>query len=466
MSGNVIRRFISFFTVVIITRYLGPEQYGHYTFVISILAILSVFWNFGLGTLIVRDVARDSSKTKIYTGSIITINSILLVIAVCGLALFLTAFHYSEQIVVSALIFGFSSLFGTTTGTISAIFAAYKKMDVPAFLGVIGAVLLLIFIYYTTKESGGIVDIFLCYFLSSFFVFLISSIFFIKYFSLPVFTLDIYFLTGLMKKGLPFFMISAVNIILFRIDQVMLSKMVKSSELGMYGSAYTLFEVVLAFFPMLIMSSSFPVLSGLYKSDTKAMSNLYNSLLKYFLLFGVPISIGTMLLGHEIIITIYGSEYAEAGNILIILGSGIWVFFLSLLMSWTLTAMDKQRMVFIANFIAMILNVILNIFAIKMYGAYGAAGTTVLCEVCQVAIYIPLLLKITNIQNVITTSVKILLSSMAMTTFILLIIKYGFQINNFIGLFGIVIGSAIIYLGLSAIIKIFDKAEIKTLLKY
>ena len=351
MSGNIIRRFVSFFTTIIITRYLGPEQYGHYTFIISIIAILSVFWNFGLGTLLIRDVARDPSKTKIYTGSIVTINSILLIAAVCGLVVCLKSFNYGDQIITCALIFGASSFFGGITGSIRSVFAAYKKMDVPALLEVIGAVLLLVFIYYTAKKTGGVVDIFLCYLLSSFFIFLVSSIFFIKYFSLPVLTLNIRFLSDLMKKGLPFFMISAVAIILFRIDQVMLSKMVKSSELGMYGSAYTLFEVIIAFLPMLIMSSSFPVLSGLYKSDTRAMSNLYNSLLKYFFLFGAPISIGTMLLGHEIIITIYGPEYAEAGNILSILGSGIWIFFLSLLMSWTLTAMDKQRMVFIASLI-------------------------------------------------------------------------------------------------------------------
>ena len=71
MFGNLSSRFISFFTAVLITRFLGPAKYGQFTFVITFVTLVSVFWEFGFSPLFVRDVSKDRKLYLEYSSNMI-----------------------------------------------------------------------------------------------------------------------------------------------------------------------------------------------------------------------------------------------------------------------------------------------------------------------------------------------------------------------------------------------------------
>lgn len=92
---------------------------------------------------------------------------------------------------------------------------------------------------------------------------------------------------------------------------------------------------------MIIMRSTFPVLCEMYHKDIDAMASLFNKLFRILLFFGLPISCGTFLLGTEFMSVIFGKDYTQAGPLLSVLGGSVCVFFLTHLMGWTITAMDR-----------------------------------------------------------------------------------------------------------------------------
>jgi len=49
-----------------IARHLGPEQFGIMSFVISFVSIFIVLTDFGLTTLMVREVSKDETKLSPY----------------------------------------------------------------------------------------------------------------------------------------------------------------------------------------------------------------------------------------------------------------------------------------------------------------------------------------------------------------------------------------------------------------
>ena len=299
MLGTSFQRAVSFFTALMIVRILGPDDYGKYTFVISIITITQVLWNFGLGALITRDVAKDEPLAGTYCGGAIILKGIMGVLILTMLIIILRILNYETVIIQSVAIFGAGILLSTITGIFTSIFSAFRRMDYSVRLSAIRPVVLFLLVLWGTKDGCGIIYIFFSYFAAISVTFL-TAMTFLRKFIQPVFTLQASFLFGLMRKGFPFLLISVVSIILFRIDQLMLSKMVTNQELGYYGSAYTLFEVIISFFPMLVMSSSFPVLSNLHSKDNTAMADLVHIILKYFLLLGIPISCGAVLLGNKI----------------------------------------------------------------------------------------------------------------------------------------------------------------------
>lgn len=464
MAGRLSQRAISFVTAIIIVRILGPADYGKYTFVISIIAIAQVIWDFGLGTLITRDIAQDASLADAYSGGTIILRSISAILILTILVIVLIISHYDGVIIQSVIIYGIGIFLSSITAMFMSVFSAYRRMEYSAYLSVIRPAALLMLILYVMKAGYGITWIFFSYFIAIMLTFLIAIIF-IKKFIHPIFVLQASFLFDLMRKGFPFLLISVVSIILFRIDQLMLSKMVTNQELGYYGSAYTLFEVIISFFPMLVMSSSFPVLSSLYSKDKTAMTDLVNIILKIFLLLGIPISCGAVLLGSKITVVLYGIEYKEAGILLSILGSGIWIFFISLLLSWTLTASNKQDLVLKVTVIAMFINIIVNVFAIKTFGAAGAAITTVMCELFMMLVFIFVQIKIIK-PEIILEILKTGVCSVIMVFFIMVTKNNLFIVDNFFNLIMLIVLSAVIYIGFAFLLKAVDIKEVKTIAKY
>jgi O-antigen/teichoic acid export membrane protein len=462
--GNLLQKVISFYTAILITRYLGPERYGQYTFVISLILIVAVLWNFGFGTIIVRDVSKDKSLAAKYSGGVIFLKFFFAAIIILLSCLYLKIVNYDNVIIKAILIFGVGNFLMSINEVFISIFSAYRRMDFSAFIPIIRASVLLLAIVVIIQTEGGIIEIFLGYLISFIFVLIFSSCLIKTKFAFPVFNFNIQFLKELVIKAFPLLLISVVNIILFRIDAIMLSKMQGDVELGLYGAAYNIFEISIALFPMILMKATFPVISEQFDKNIENMKKLFVILMKYFYLLGIPLSLGTILLGKDIIIVLFGNEYINAGILLSLLGGSIWIFFLSNLLSWTLTAIYKQNYVLLSNFIVMIINIILNFIFIPLYGAKAAALTTLFCELVQL-IFLFIVFK-RNINMKFNIKIfKIIFSTIIMSSFLFTLKRLLSFPNLIIELIIIVVLSIGIYLLVISLLKVTNKNEFKLFFK-
>ncbi len=462
MGSNLFQRFISIFTLVIVTRYLGPELYGQYTFIITFASTFAILWNFGLNTLLTRDVAADKTRTERYMGSMIMIKAALFVVILPFMILYLKVLNYDNTVVLAASIFVMGSFLSSITGIFRSVFSAYRRMEFVAMQNILRPVILLtgLYIVFTLKKTGSVVDVIICYFFAFFAVFLFFSVICRWKITAPSFAVNIPFIVDLLKKGFPFLMISFVNIILFKVDHLMLSKMAGDLELGYYGAAYTLFDILLAFFPMIIMNASFPVLSMQYKNDIDEMRKLCNILMKYFLLIGIPMSCGLCLLGEEIMLGLYGESFREAGDLMSLLGFSIWICFITSLTSWILTAVEKQHLVLLSGSCAMLLNIGLNLLLIPAHGAKGAAVTTIICEAAQMVMMFIMFRRALAVKFDVKL-IQILISTVVMGCFVAVVKEAAANFHVSVLLTIAVSGAVFIYFFLlSVCFKSVSKKEI------
>ena len=178
------------------------------------------------------------------------------------------------------------------------------------------------------------------------------------------------------------------------------------------------------------MKSAFPVLAEQYKKNIFKVKQLYNVLLKYFLFLSIPMSCGTFLLGKEITVLLYGQDYEGAGILMSVLGLAIFIFFLTCLISWTLTGIDKQNYVLLSNFVVMLMNILLNFLFIPKYGALAAAVTTLVCGVIQLIIMSVALSRTIPLRNEMNLA-KIMLATIVMSGVIISIKNNVTLSNNF-----------------------------------
>ncbi len=388
MMGNVLQRVLTFATAIIITRYLGPQHYGKYTFVIALVSIMEIVWHFGLNPVYVREVSRDRSLAADFAGGMIVTRTYLAVAAFPLILAYLYLMGYSPAVITAVVIFVAGKYLMAILLIYQAVFSAYKRMGYTSLLNTIYSVSLLVTIILITRVQGGLVQIFSGYLLSFFVTFVAMSLVVRREFFTPRFTFRWKQIVAFARMGAPFLLINITYIILHKIDHLMLSKMRGDTELGFYGAAYTLFEIIIVFFPITVINAAYPVLSEYYHKNLDLMQSIFNTLMKAFLFIGLPISCGFVLLGRPIILAFFGEAYDPAGSVLVVLGGAIAIFFVSNLLSWTLTAADRQVMVLYCTLAAMISNIVLNIFFIQSWGGLGAAWATLISELVKTAVLV------------------------------------------------------------------------------
>ncbi len=105
-------------------------------------------------------------------------------------------------------------------------------------------------------------------------------------------------ITTQVKEGLPYFLLAIFGTIYYRIDSIMLSKMVPEPVVGWYGGAYRLFDM-LNFFPVIFTTAIFPVLSRLWGREEQAHKRTTQRSLEFMILIGIPVSIGAIVICRQ-----------------------------------------------------------------------------------------------------------------------------------------------------------------------
>ena len=62
VAGKAVTLAIGLASIAIITRYLGPEDYGKYTLALTYMQLFAVLADVGLFTIVVREISRDPSR--------------------------------------------------------------------------------------------------------------------------------------------------------------------------------------------------------------------------------------------------------------------------------------------------------------------------------------------------------------------------------------------------------------------
>ena len=388
MAAQLVSRFIDLGFTVVMLRLLGPHNYGNYAFAVALIGYFSIFTDFGLGTLLTREVSRDRGAIGKYLGNTMAIRVALCIasapILLGILALYSWRFGLERETVIVTLLFMASLFPSSVAAAFSAAFSAYEKMEYPAIASILTTMVRASVGLLALAIGWGVVGLGVASVAASLASAILLALMFVRMFSFPKLELDLFEGREMTWSSLPLMINNLLSTIFFRIDVMLLQPMKGSQVLGYYSSAYK-FVDGLNVFPSFVTLALFPVMSRRARSSREGLITAYTKALKVLFILAMPITLGTMIIAERLVLFLFGSEFSPAIQALQIL---IWFLpfsYVNSVTQYVIIAVEKQRFLTLAFVIGAAFNLLANLIAIPLFGLVGASVVTVLSELVLMA---------------------------------------------------------------------------------
>ncbi len=379
LFGDVFGRALGMATAIILARYLGPEDYGKYSLVVSLAYIFTIISDFGLNDLIIRDVAQDYTLAPKYIAASFITKPLLSFFSMISLILMVYLMGYPKEIILCTAVFSFHIIFNTLTNSISSAFKGFQRMEYASIVTIVNGIVGLVFVAFLAYWNGTLIEIIFSKVLTLFIGFIVAYLILIKNFGRLDFTIDFPFLKKTLVDAFPFLTIGIIATLFFKIDIIMLSKLKGDMAVGWFSAAANDLFFGLFIIPQAVSSVTYPLFARQYSESIDQLRRSCNFTIKILTIIGVPISAGTFILAPQIINLVFGPEYENSVIVLRIISVGISFGFIRDPFGYGLAAVGKVKILMWLNVFSLIVNVVLNSFMIPLYGHIGAAITSVFC---------------------------------------------------------------------------------------
>lgn len=457
LFANLVRKVFTFFYIMKMARYLGVAEFGVITFAVGFTELFVFLTDPGLNTLIVRDVARDKSLGSKYLGNVAVMKSIFVLVFFGWLALFANVLGYSVQTIHVVYLIAIHIILRTFSNMLYALFQAHEKLEFQALGGILSNFFVLLGVLYAVRQEFSVTGIALIFVIGSALDLVYALIVCRTKFHWPKLQVDWAFWKKSLKEAWPLGTTSVFFIIYFRIDIVMLSLIKGDTDVGIYGAAYRISEI-LTLFPMIFMSAVFPVLSSYFKNSKSSFKKAYEKLIKFLFSLALPLALLTMLFARKIIFLVYGEGYEGSVAALQILVWGTALLYVTTIQGTTFVAANRQLLRMKLLLVAVGLNISLNLLAIPKYGHIGASVTTVITEIFILVMGVVLLEKDGYKLDVIRTWLAPIFGVLAAGIFVIFLTRLDLNIFLIAPLSCLVYGTIVVLIGVNK--------EDKSLIKY
>lgn len=372
LNGKIVNLLGSLFVGILVTRYLGPEQFGLMNYVISYVMLFQILASFGLDSIEIREEARSKQEYNKYIGTAfglkLSLGVVVLILCVAT-SLLLEADRFTTSMVALYAISMIANSFNVIRNYFMAIVDNEYVVKSEIARVIVGA---LIKVALVISGAG------LVWFIAAttFDTVLVAGGYVVSYKKkagrLTAWSFDRKTAAFLLRESFPLMFTSAAVIIYQRIDQVMIGQMLDNNAVGMFSVAVRIVDIII-YIPFILSDTLTPVLvSAREKSDDeyrqKAQRFINISFWSTFL-----VALVVSLLSKWILLLLFGRQYVGAGIVLAVLAFKSVTVALSSSAGKMLIIEGIQKWAILRDITGCIVCVSLNYFLLPRYGIIAAA---------------------------------------------------------------------------------------------
>lgn len=369
---------------MVLTRHLGPQDFGYYRTVLTYSAFASVLADLGIYLVALREMSRPGVDSARVIG-----NALLLRLVSTAAVLFMAsavAWALPYELVVKRGILLGALIYTAIQGSefLVAVFQRALRQGGNAIAEAAGAIATLVAVWILSCLGAGVLAMLCAALCGSALTLAISwrlawrLIPFRPRFEPALWRQ--YFLTGLPIAGS-----HILGMAMLRGDTLLLSLFKPAADVGLYGVPTKIFELTTSL-PYVFAGLMMPLLIAAAGAPTRAeFTRLLSHSLDAAAIFGVGAIVALSVFAPQILTVVAGPEFAAGAHALVILAFASAVTAASIVMRFALIAIDRPRAVLLADAAACGIALLAYLVLIPRYSLAGAAAGTIAAEVSVLA---------------------------------------------------------------------------------
>ncbi len=454
--GRLAGTALSLVAISVLTRYLGPGQYGDYSIAVLYAAIATTLADFGIIAIAVREMAARPDKAYDIGGLALSLKTYIqtaLFVVFVPLVAFLPYANDVKAAIVLTLIGG---LFATYISSLNLYFQYNLKLYLSTIVEVaIKIVSTLLILWFVSQNASflqivAINPIGILVGLGVGIMLLLRQGYPLKWTHNKALAIQ------LLKDSWPLGVVTIVGYLHFKIDSVLLSFLTSSHDVGIYSVAYRVIEIIIVL-PAFYTGTVFPILSQYHGLKDPRLKDALQRSFDFLCLLGIPAALGVIAIAPQVVNLIAGSEFLGAIVPLQILMFAVFFSFLNNLFSSLAVIFNLQKRIIWITTTVLILNIVLNLIFIQWLGYTGAAITTLITEAASCVLVFILIQKHLPARFKIGRVLRMLAAGIIMTGAVMWLGNKGFN------LFVLIVVGGSLYVGLVLAMRGISSAELKQL---
>ncbi len=396
---------------------LAPAEIGRYDLAaLLVVQYLATFTDFGLGVLLTREVAREPDAARRLFGVTLTLRLLLVGLAAAPIAALLIgsygildrlgvgeALTPSGQTAIWILLL--TLIPGAFSGAVTALYNANERMEVPAVVELITAILSFFARILVLILGLGILGLAWAAVAVSIVTALIFLVLQVRSFFRPTLAWDTTEMRALVPLAFPLMLNNLLSAIFFRFDTVIIRAFgggMGDALVAQYGMAYKIIGIALVI-PPAVTFAVFPLLARRAINERAGLFDAQRRTLQLLLIVALPLAMGISVLSRDLVQFFSRNQFEAFQPSIGVLAIVAWFLPLSFangLLQYVLIAVNRQQAITRAFLIGAAFNLTMNlifvpIMAISLgrpeWGLYSAAVITILSEGVLYLVFRPLL---------------------------------------------------------------------------
>ncbi len=373
-------RLIKAIIIIYAARVLGTDGYGVFSYAITLAGFLTLFMDPGINGILIRDASKvnDDERRTIF-GTMFVIKIFLLALGVLVILfiapLFTTLPGAKVLIPIVAIVLGLD----TMREFFFSLIRAMENMEWEAAIFLLTNAGIVVFGFIFLAYAASAQSFSWGYVAGDVLGTAAAVIALRKYFRKIFSHFDPARVMPILKAAWPFAISGAIGLLFTNTDILIISWMRSASDVGIYSAAIRIIQTFYLV-PAVIQFATLPLLSRLAKKDNERFRSALERTLGMVFLASIPLSLGGIILGTQIMSFIFGAPYAAGGLAFKILAATLLFDFPASIIINALFAYDHQKSLIASSAYGAAVNIGLDLALIPFFGITGSAIATLIAQ--------------------------------------------------------------------------------------
>jgi len=370
----------------LVTRHLGPADWGRYITVASLIFIVAALTEGGVGNLGVREFSLgDDSERRAFMSSLIGLRIALSLLGALGAIAFVLVVGYSSVLVEGTALASVGLILQALQITLSVPLTARLRLGwlaVNDFTGQLVTAVLMILLVLT---GASLLPFYAVTIVASAVTLSLAAALVRAEIGLrPSFSPARWRL--LMSDSLVYAAATTLGVVYFRIVVIAMSLLADKTQTGYFSLSFRILDIVNAI-PWLLVTSAFPILARAARHDEERLRYSLQRLFDGSLVVGGFFSLCVIIGAPFAVQVIGGPKFHPSVVALQIMGAGIVGTFLVAVWAFALLSLRLYRELIIVNGLVVALAAALCAVLIPAHAARGGAIVTATLELVLAGAY-------------------------------------------------------------------------------